>query len=78
MIAPPGKLGIVIDTTVEGPVVHYVNENSALKGKIFEGDVIVAIGDVDTRAMSASAITDLMVKTANEQRVLTVLGESKE
>ena len=75
--APPGKLGIVIDTTVEGPVVHYVNETSALQGKIWEGDIIVAIGDVDTRAMSASAITDLMVKTANQQRVLTVLGEAK-
>jgi len=72
--APSGKLGIVIDTTVEGPVVHNVNEGSRLQGEIFPGDVIIAIDDVDTRAMSASAITALMVKTANQKRTLTVRG----
>jgi hypothetical protein len=72
ILAPPGKLGIVIDTTVEGPVVHNVNQGSRLEGKIFPGDIIVAIDNVDTRAMSASAITALMVKTASQQRKLTV------
>jgi hypothetical protein len=75
--APSGKLGIVIDTTVEGPVVHNVNKGSRLTGKIFSGDIIIAIDDVDTRAMSASAITALMVKTANQQRTLTVRTSSK-
>jgi hypothetical protein len=75
VLAPPGKLGIVIDTTVEGPVVHNVNEGSALKGKIWPGDIIIAIDDVDTRAMSASAITSLMVKTANQLRRLTVVSD---
>ncbi|GAX21976.1 hypothetical protein FisN_25Hh224 [Fistulifera solaris] len=75
IMAPPGKLGIVIDTTLEGPVVHKVNPGSALEDKIYPGDIIVAIDDVDTRAMSASAITALMVKTANQERRLTVLSE---
>ena len=75
--APPGKLGIVIDTTVEGPVVHNVNNGSRLTGKIYSGDIIIAIDDVDTRAMSASAITALMVKTANQQRTLTVRRSNK-
>jgi hypothetical protein len=75
VLAPPGKLGIIIDTTVEGPVVHNVNEGSALKGKIWPGDIIIAIDDVDTRAMSASAITSLMVKTANQLRTLTVVSD---
>lgn len=75
VIAPPGKLGIVIDTTLEGPVVHKVNPNSPLEGTLFPGDIIVAIDDVDTRAMSASAITALMVRTANLRRKLTVLSE---
>jgi hypothetical protein len=70
--APSGKLGIVIDTTVEGPVVHNVNQGSRLQGIIFPGDIIVAIDSVDTRAMSASAITALMVKTASQERTLTV------
>jgi len=75
VVAPPGKLGIVIDTTLEGPVVHKVNPQSPLEGTLFPGDIIVAIDDVDTRAMSASAITALMVRTANLRRKLTVLSE---
>ena len=75
VVAPPGKLGIVIDTTLEGPVVHKINPQSPLEGTLFPGDIIVAIDDVDTRAMSASAITALMVRTANLRRKLTVLSE---
>ena len=73
VLAPPGKLGIVIDTTIEGPVIHKVNPGSALEGKLNSGDIIVAIDDVDTRAMTASAITALMVQTANQRRKLTVV-----
>lgn len=76
ILAPAGKLRVVIDTTLEGPVVHSVNEASMLSGKIFPGDVIIAIDEVDTRAMSASAITAVMVKTANQNRTLTVRGIS--
>jgi len=72
--APDGKLGIVIDTTVEGPIVHSVNKGSRLSGKIFPSDIIIAIDNVDTRAMSAKAITALMVKTMHQTRTLTVRG----
>lgn len=75
IVAPPGKLGIVIDTTLEGPIVFKINPQSPLEGSLFPGDIIVAIDDVDTRAMSASAITALMVRTANLRRTLTVLSE---
>lgn len=75
IVAPSGRLGIVIDTTIEGPVVHKVFGNSPLDGKVFVGDIIIAIDDTDTRAMSAAAISDLMVKTANQARRLTVLSE---
>jgi hypothetical protein len=75
VVAPPGKLGIVIDTTLEGPVVHKVNPGSPLDGIVSPGDIIVAIDNVDTRAMSASAITALMVKTANQERRMTILSE---
>lgn len=74
VLAPPGKLGIVIDTTLNGPVVHKVNPGSALEGKIKSGDIIVAIDDVDTRAMTAASITALMVKTANQRRKLTIVS----
>ncbi|KAL3930893.1 MAG: hypothetical protein SGBAC_011565 [Bacillariaceae sp.] len=72
--APPGKLGIIIDTTVEGPVVHQINPGSALEGQLQPGDIILSIDDVDTRAMSASAITDLMIQTAKQYRSLTVVS----
>jgi hypothetical protein len=72
VVAPPGKLGIIIDTTIEGPVVHKINAGSALEGQLLPGEIIVAIDGVNTRAMSASAITGLMVQTANKQRNLTV------
>jgi hypothetical protein len=74
VVAPAGKLGIVIDTTLEGPVVHKVNPGSPLEGILSPGDLIVAIDDVDTRAMSASSITSLMVKTCNQKRVLKVIA----
>jgi hypothetical protein len=75
--APPGKLGIVIDTTMQGPVVHKVNAGSPLEGVVWPGDIIVAIDDVDTRAMSASAITTLMAQSMNKRRRLTVMSDDK-
>jgi hypothetical protein len=75
VIAPEGKLGIIIDTTVEGPIVYKVNANSPLEGVIFPGDLIVKIDDIETRAMSANNITTLMVQTAGQKRALTVLSD---
>jgi C-terminal processing protease CtpA/Prc len=74
-LSTQGKLGIVIDTTLEGPIVHKISADSPLDGIVFPGDIIVAINDVDTRAMSASAITALMARTSTARRVLTVLSE---
>ena len=71
---PPGKLGLIIDTTLEGPVVYKVNDDSPLQGSIFPGDLIVAVNDVDTRAMSSAAVTALMARTASSRRDFTVLS----
>jgi C-terminal processing protease CtpA/Prc len=75
VMIPPGKLGIVVDTTLEGPVVNKVNDASPVEGLLFPGDIIVAVDDVDTRAMSASAIYSLMKKTSGERRTIIVLSE---
>jgi PDZ domain len=75
IIAPPGKLGIVIDTKLEGPVVFKIKEGSPLIGKVEVGDIITDIDGTDTRAMSASGITALMVKTAKSQRKITLLSK---
>ena len=63
IIAPPGKLGIIIDTCSEGPIVHSVKPNSPLDGLIFKGDLVIAVDDEDTREWSAHYLTKLMVST---------------
>ena len=70
--APPGKLGVVIDTTKMGPVVYQVKDESPLKGLVFPGDRIIRVDDIDTRGMTASNITKIMARKADLQRRITV------
>jgi hypothetical protein len=71
-VAPPGKLGVVIDTTKDGPIVHLVKEGSPLENQIFPGDRIIAIDAVDTTSMSASNVTKIMASKMNSTRKITV------
>jgi hypothetical protein len=70
---PPGKLGIIIDTCPEGPVVHSTKDNSPLLGLIFTGDLIVAIDDEDTTGWSAHYLTRLVAQKSKATRKITVL-----
>ena len=72
LIAPPGKLGIVIDTTKQGARVHLVREDSPLRNSIFPGDRIIGIDDIDTRGMTASGITKIMGKKMDRERMITI------
>lgn len=74
--APPGKLGIVIDTTKDGPVVYQVKSGSPLENIIFAGDRIIGIDDIDTRGMTASNVTKIMARKCNEPRKMTVLSKT--
>jgi C-terminal processing protease CtpA/Prc len=71
--APPGKLGIAIDTLNGQPVVHRVREESPLSGVLRRLDVIAAIDDEDTTSMSAAAVTTLMAKKMDQKRKITYL-----
>ncbi len=73
MLAPPGKLGIIIDTCSEGPIVHSIKGGSSLEGLIFKGDLIVAVDDEDTTEWSAHYLTKLVAKKSNMTRKITVL-----
>lgn len=53
VFAPPGPIGIVVDTTEHGPVVHSLKNTSPMTGLIEPGDVIIALDDEDTRSFSA-------------------------
>jgi hypothetical protein len=72
VLAPPGKLGIIIDTTVEGPVVHRVSVGSVMKLKLASGDLIAVIDGVKTLGLSAEAISTLMSSRVEHERILTI------
>ena len=75
--APPGKLGVIIDTTKLGPVVYQVKDGSPLQGVIFPGDRIIAIDEIDTTGMTASNITKIMARKADKERKITVSSKRK-
>ena len=72
-IAPPGKLQIVMHSTNDGPTIHEVRPGSSLKYKVFPGDLLVAVDDVDTRTFTAEAVMDMMIAKSSKHRKLTVL-----
>ena len=61
IVAPPGKLGINIVTSSEGPIVHSVTPASPLDGLVFKGDLVIAVDGEDTREWSAHFLTKLLV-----------------
>eukprot|EP00594_Rhizosolenia_setigera_P018476 CAMPEP_0178977952 /NCGR_PEP_ID=MMETSP0789-20121207/24833_1 /TAXON_ID=3005 /ORGANISM="Rhizosolenia setigera, Strain CCMP 1694" /LENGTH=702 /DNA_ID=CAMNT_0020667525 /DNA_START=375 /DNA_END=2482 /DNA_ORIENTATION=- len=77
--APPGLLGLVIDSSLEGPCVYNVKEDSPLLGLVEEDDVIVSIDGIDTREMSATVFTEyLLAKKDEPERLITILGNRVE
>jgi len=76
--APSGKLGIIIDTCSEGPIVHSIKESSPLEGLIFKGDLVVAVDDEDTREWSAHFLTKLVAKKSRHVRKLSVMRNETE
>lgn len=78
IFAPPGKLGVVIDTPDDGaPVVHAVKDSSVIADKIQVGDKLVAVDDEDVRSMTAIKVSKLISrKSANPSRKLTIIRMS--
>jgi len=78
VIAPSGKLGVVIDTPDDGaPVVHAVKDSSVIADEIQVGDKLVAVDDEDVTAMTAIKVSKLISKkSANPSRKLTIIRSS--
>ncbi|KAL7458419.1 hypothetical protein ACHAWC_009996, partial [Mediolabrus comicus] len=70
--APAGKLGIIVDSSTEGPVVHSLKDGSPLVGNVFIGDLIVAVDDEDTSDWSAHFLTKLVARKSGSVRKLTL------
>lgn len=73
--APPGKLGVVIDTPDDGaPVVHAVKDSSVIADKLQVGDKLVAVDDEDVRSMTAIKVSKLISrKSGNPSRKLSLI-----
>lgn len=72
--AAPGPVGIVIETSKEGPTVHSVRNTSQLLGTVMPGDIIIGLDNIETRGLVAPALTRLMArKSQQEQRKITFL-----
>lgn len=81
VVAPPGKLEMVIDTPQgENPVVHFIKDTSVLAGQIQVGDRLIALDGVDCRTMSAmqcSKLISLKSERARREFIFARPGGSK-
>ena len=75
VFAPPGKLGIIINTPDEGPpVIHIVKETSSVLDQICVGDKLIAIDDEDVQTMTAIEVSKIISsKSSNPQRKFTIV-----
>jgi len=65
--APPGKLGVVIDTPNGGmPVVHAIKDTSVLASHVRVGDLLVAVDGEDTTTYSAIQVSKLISAKSNK------------
>lgn len=76
IVAPPGKLGVVVDTSPnDGPAyVSSIRDDSPLLGRIFLGDLVIAVDDLDVQMLVADEVSKiLLAKSANARRTISVL-----
>ncbi|KAL7581563.1 hypothetical protein ACA910_022126 [Epithemia clementina (nom. ined.)] len=74
VFAPPGAIGIVVDTTKDGPCVHSLKTSSPMIGLITPGDLIVGLDGQDTSGMTAATVTRLMAqKSSQKERKISLL-----
>jgi len=69
--APPGKLGVAIDSMNGKPVVHRIKSGSPLEGILVHRDKIVGIDNIDTSSMTAAEVTRLMISKMNKTRKIS-------
>ena len=72
VVAPAGKLGMVIDTPNGGmPVVHAIKDTSVLSDRVRVGDLLLSVDGEDCTAMTAMQVSKLIsLKSEKPARVL--------
>ncbi len=79
VLAPPGKLGVVIDTFDNGePGVNSIREDSILQDQLRVGDILVEFDGIDTTDMTALQVSTLIgEKSRNPVRTLVFVRNRK-
>lgn len=79
IVAPSGKLGLIIDTPNEGPpVVYAIKDSSVLGNKVSVDDRLIAIDDIDVRNMTAIEVSKLISsRNSQPERKLTLLRKRR-
>jgi hypothetical protein len=78
VIAPAGKLGMVIDTPSGGvPIVHAIKESSVLAKQVQVGDRLVSVDDEDTSGMTAMQVSKLISLRADSDSRTLVFVRTK-
>ena len=73
--APPGGLGIVIDSNEEGPFVHEIKATSPLHGQVDKGDKILCIDGWSCTGQNSHAVANwIKKKPKNDEQVLVMQG----
>ena len=74
IVAPAGKLGLVLRNTKDGPAIHTIKPTSPLANEIFAGDRIVRVNSTDTTTLKAKELTKLMAGNSIKTREIVVLS----
>ncbi len=77
VLAPPGKLGIVLEEDNTGctPIANVVGRlriSSVMANQICLGDRLVAIDDEDVSQMSVKEISEVMARKSDDEKVLVI------
>ncbi len=74
--APAGILGLVFAKAADGEsaFVKHVRPNSPLVDQVREGDIVVAVDDVDTSRFSHADLTNLLIEKQRAPRTLRIVS----
>lgn len=74
---PPGKIGLGLKSTLEGPAIISVKEDGPLAKTVEIGDIIVAIDNFETKTMTAPEVRAILMYSTDKTREIAVETEWK-
>lgn len=78
VVAPAGKLGMVIDTPSGGmPVVHAIKDTSILADQVMVGDRLISVDDEDTTGFTAMQVSKLISQKVHQPTRTLMFSRTK-